>query len=205
MIDVTDYNFQTEDLSHHYQYILPILESVIKDKKPHKIFELGCGNGSLANHISQYADIQGIDPSESAVKIASEKFPQLKIDHGSAYDNLVEKYGQFPFITSFEVVEHVYSPAAYMETINNLLEPGGTLVISTPYHGYWKDLMLALTGKLDAHHTALWEGGHIKFWSIKTLTELVSRVGLEVVSVHRVGRKLPQLAKSMVMVIHKPT
>jgi hypothetical protein len=39
--------------------------------------------------------------------------------------------------------------------------------VSTPYHGYHKNLGLALSGKMDAHFTALWEGGHIKFFSIR--------------------------------------
>jgi hypothetical protein len=41
--------------------------------------------------------------------------------------------------------------------------------IMTPCHGYFKNLLLALTGKLDAHHDPLWDHGHIKFWSVPTL------------------------------------
>jgi predicted HicB family RNase H-like nuclease len=55
---------------------------------------------------------------------------------------------------------------------------GRFTVISTPYHGYWKNLMLALTGKMDAHFTALWDHGHIKFWSMRTLGELLREGGV---------------------------
>jgi 2-polyprenyl-6-hydroxyphenyl methylase/3-demethylubiquinone-9 3-methyltransferase len=37
-------------------------------------------------------------------------------------------------------------------------------VISTPFHGYWKNIALAVSGKFDDHFTALWNGGHIKFF-----------------------------------------
>jgi hypothetical protein len=47
-----------------------------------------------------------------------------------------------------------------------LLSPGGVAFISTPNHGYLKTLALAVTGKMDAHFTASWDGGHIKFFSI---------------------------------------
>ncbi len=70
---------------------------------------------------------------------------------------------------SLEVVEHLYFPRKFARTVYDLLEPGGTAIISTPYHGYWKNLVMALTGTMDAHFTALWDHGHIKFWSI-TLT-----------------------------------
>ena len=58
---------------------------------------------------------------------------------------------------------------------------GGEMIISTPYHGYLKNLALAITGKFDRHFTVLWDGGHIKFWSVKTLTKLLNEFGFEVV------------------------
>jgi 2-polyprenyl-6-hydroxyphenyl methylase/3-demethylubiquinone-9 3-methyltransferase len=62
-----------------------------------------------------------------------------------------------------EVVEHVYNPRKYVACVYSLLEECVVAIISTPYHSYIKNLALALTGKMDAHFTALWEFGHIKF------------------------------------------
>jgi hypothetical protein len=45
-----------------------------------------------------------------------------------------------------------------------------------------------LTGKMDAHFTALWDHGHIKFWSIKTLGELLREAGFTDIRFERVGR-----------------
>jgi 2-polyprenyl-6-hydroxyphenyl methylase/3-demethylubiquinone-9 3-methyltransferase len=64
-------------------------------------------------------------------------------------------------------------------------------------------LVLALTGKLDAHFTALWDHGHIKFWSRKSLGKLLKDAGIPVVEFHRAGRVLP-LSKSMIVVARKP-
>lgn len=106
-------------------------------------------------------------------------------------------------VVSLEVVEHVYAPRNYARTLFDLLEPGGTAIVSTPYHGYLKNLALALSGKMDAHFTALWDHGHIKFWSIETLTKLLDEAGFMNIRFHRVGR-VPQLAKSMIAVAQKP-
>lgn len=76
-------------------------------------------------------------------------------------------------------------------------------MISTPYHGYWKNLALALAGKMDDHFTALWDHGHIKFWSVRTLDALLEEAGFVDVCFERVGR-VPALAKSMVAVARKP-
>ncbi len=88
-------------------------------------------------------------------------------------------------------------------TLFNFLEPGGTAIVTTPYHGYLKNLVMALTGKLDAHFTALWDHGHIKFWSTKTLAQLLLEAGFVDIRFKRVGR-IPALAKSMVAIARKP-
>jgi 2-polyprenyl-6-hydroxyphenyl methylase/3-demethylubiquinone-9 3-methyltransferase len=56
---------------------------------------------------------------------------------------------------------------------------------------------------MDRHYTALWDHGHIKFWSIPTLTTLLTEAGFQTIRFHRVGR-IPALAKSMIAVAEKP-
>ena len=102
-----------------------------------------------------------------------------------------------------EVVEHVYAPRQFAKRVYDLLEPGGVAVISTPYHGYLKNLAIALLDKSDWHHTALWDHGDIKFWSIKTLGQLLAEAGFAEIKFLRVGR-IPVLAKSMIAVARKP-
>lgn len=101
------------------------------------------------------------------------------------------------------MVEHVYAPRDYAKTLFDLVEPGGMALVSTPYHGYWKNLALALGGKMDSHFTALWDHGHIKFWSVHTLGELLRDAGFEEPRFLRVGR-MPPLAKSMIAIARKP-
>ncbi|MBX3435495.1 MAG: methyltransferase domain-containing protein [Pirellulales bacterium] len=103
---------------------------------------------------------------------------------------------------SLEVVEHVYAPRDYAATLFSLVEPGGIAIVSTPYHGYLKNLALAATGAMDRHFTALWDHGHIKFWSIATLTQLLEEAGFARVRFLRVGRFAP-LAKSMIAVAER--
>jgi 2-polyprenyl-6-hydroxyphenyl methylase/3-demethylubiquinone-9 3-methyltransferase len=56
---------------------------------------------------------------------------------------------------------------------------------------------------MDAHFTALWDYGHIKFWSEKTLRVLLEEAGFRDIRFRRVGR-VPALAKSMIAVARKP-
>jgi len=78
----------------------------------------------------------------------------------------------------------------------------GHLVITTPYHGYMKNLLLSLLNEWDSHHSPLWHGGHIKFWSRTTLTKLLQENGFTVVDFSGVGR-ISYFWKSMVLVAKK--
>ena len=208
---ISGYEYTDGGSNHSHDYLLPTLIAELEIVKKQtggsnaQLFELGCGNGSVAARLAELGwGITGVDPSREGIAQARAAHPGLRLATGSAYDDLAGIYGRFPVVTSLEVVEHVYAPRDYAKTLYDLLEPGGTAIISTPFHGYWKNLAMALTGKMDAHFTALWDHGHIKFWSEKTLTQLLSEVGLEVMRFHHVGR-IPALAKSMIVVARKPS
>ncbi len=204
-VAIDGYQYESGELNHSHDYLLPAVVTAVKQCVPDgsRLFDLGCGNGSVAKAmVARGYRVTGVDPSADGIKQANERHPELNLHAGSAYDPLVERYGRFPLVYSLEVVEHVYAPRDYARTLADLVEPGGYAVISTPYHGYLKNLALAVTGAMDAHFTALWDHGHIKFWSVPTLTRLLGEAGLKVEAVKRVGR-LPPLAKSMVLIARK--
>lgn len=209
MNDISGFEWTSADHTNAHSYLMPVVISELSklkqsDPNTNRLFELGCGNGSMANVMAQQGwQVTGVDPSEQGIAQANSRYPALNLRQGSAYDDLTSLYGRFPVVTSLEVVEHVYAPRQYAATLFSLLEPGGTAIISTPYHGYWKNLAMALTGKLDAHFTALWDHGHIKFWSFKTLTQLLTEAGFIDIRFRRVGR-IPPLAKSMIAIARKP-
>lgn len=199
-----DYQYLSTEASHTHGYLWSPALGILKEEPGNRVFDLGCGNGSFARHLKQHGfEVHGVDPSEEAILRAREADPTLPLETGSAYDDLAERFGQFPLVTSLEVVEHVYYPRKYAACVASLLQSGGSAIISTPYHSYLKNLTLAASGKMDQHFTALWDHGHIKFWSIKTLTTLFAEAGLVRRQVLRVGR-FPALAKSMILVFQKP-
>lgn len=198
-----EYLYDSHETNDSHTILLPAVDKMVEEFSPNTIFDLGCGNGSVARHLSSRCTVTGIDPSISAVAIANKAYPDIRIERGSAYDDLGARYGTFDMVLSLEVVEHLYDPRTFARNIYQLLNPGGTAIISTPYHGYLKNLALAVTGRMDAHFWALWDGGHIKFWSIRTLSILLKEAGFDILRFERVGR-IRALAKSMIAVAQKP-
>jgi 2-polyprenyl-3-methyl-5-hydroxy-6-metoxy-1,4-benzoquinol methylase len=204
MVDmIPDYEYR--DVTCWSECLWPTIKEVVEKRSfnERKSFDLGCGNGSVSNLLSELGfKVIGIDPSESGVSVAASNFPHLQFHKGSAYDDLAAQYGQFPLVISLEVVEHCYDPRKFAHTLCALVDDGGIAIISTPYHGYLKNLALAVAGKWDDHLGPLWDGGHIKFFSIATLRTLLTDAGFRDIRFIRVGR-IPPLAKSIVAVASK--
>lgn len=201
---VIDYQYSDAEAAHTHTYLWGPVERLLRSRKNQKVFDLGCGNGAFARHLKALRhEVVGVDPSEEGISHARRMDSEQLLEVGNAYESLADRYGQFPVLISLEVVEHVYYPKKFAKSVADLLEPGGMAIISTPYHSYLKNLALSVIGSMDAHFTALWDHGHIKFWSVETLTALFEEVGLRREQVLRVGR-IPPLAKSMILVFRKP-
>lgn len=198
------YSNATDSCAH--EYLWPNLVKILRTHAPppKRVFDLGCGNGSVSSRLSGLGyQVTGVDPSESGIRQASAAYPDCDVYEASGYDDLAGRFGQFPVVVTLEVVEHLYDPRLFCRRLFDLLSPGGLGILSTPYHGYAKNLALGISGKMDAHFTALWDGGHIKFFSPRTITSLLSEAGLEVKSISRIGR-FPALAKSMMVTFRRP-
>ena len=199
-----NYGYENSEAAHTHSYLWKPILHCLPHQDGLRIFDLGCGNGAFARYLkTQGLAVEGVDPSEEAISRAQKSDPDQRLEVGSAYESLEKRFGKFPVVVSLEVVEHVYYPRKFALCIAEMLEPGGIAIVSTPYHSYLKNCALAISGKMDSHFTALWDHGHIKFWSTETLTRLFKEVGLEREKVIRTGR-FPVLAKSMILVFRKP-
>ena len=103
---------------------------------------------------------------------------------------------------ALEVVEHLFYPKKLFEQSYQLLRTGGYLILSTPYHGYLKNLACSFVNGWDRHFSVDWDGGHIKFFSKKTLEQMACNAGFKSPRSRGIGR-VPGLWKSMLMVSEK--
>lgn len=187
-------------------YLHPAAEALFPPITPGmRVLDVGCGNGYWAGwFVERGCQVVGLDPSPSGIRVAREAVPGARFEETIVSTDTLSQLNEEPFdlVVSFEVVEHVYSPKTWALGCLTALKPGGTLVCSTPYHGYLKNLGIAIFGKWDHHHQPMNEGGHIKFWSVPTLTRQLNEVGFRDVQFRGAGR-YPWLWKSMVLSARK--
>lgn len=202
---VADYGWQAE-APHSCEYLEPQVLRLLREIKPGRVLDIGSGNGHLSGKLAGAGfDVVGVEQDEGGLEIARAAHPGLRFHRQSVDDDpgrLLEQERRFDAVVSTEVIEHLFTPARLVRYAHAVLVDGGHLLVSTPYHGYWKNVALALLGRWDHHHTVLWDGGHIKFFSYRTLAALLTANGFEVVRFIGVGR-VPGLWKSMIVVARR--
>ena len=169
------------------------------------ICDLGCGNGHIAGRLAASGyDVTGIDASRSGIRIAQRSYPSATFVE-ARLDQDIQQLGlpEFDLVISSDVIEHLYRPSDLVATVYSVLKPGGHVLLGTPYHGYLKNLALAVTGRMDSHFSVLHDGGHIKFFSVKTLSQLMLAHSFEALTFTFYGRA-PWLWKNMICHARKP-
>ena len=187
-------------MSHTFNYIFPGVVRWLKEANARSVLDLGCGNGAFANELAKAGfEVTGIDASESGIAFASKSYRTVQFLHADLRNPLPEGFRRsYDAVLAIEVIEHLLQPRVLFERAHEALRARGLFIVSTPYHGYLKNLALALTNHFDAHWHPLRDFGHVKFFSEATIRQLFDEQQFSVGGFKRVGR-IPPFAKSMIL------
>lgn len=204
--NVTSYGWETANGPNSCNYITPKILKILKSLPVTRVADIGSGNGALCGSIDKNGyEVVGIEYDPQGFRISSKAYPNINFYNVGIEGNpsdILKNEDIFDAVVSTEVIEHLYSPHLLPIFAKALLKENGYLIVSTPYHGYLKNVAISILNKWDWHHTPLWHGGHIKFWSKKTLSKLLQENGFQAIRFYGVGR-LPFLWKSMILVAVK--
>ena len=200
------FDWKSDQAPYSHAYLSGPVLALLSDLGARRVLDVGAGNGRLAARIAEAGmHVVGIEYNPEGVAIARRAYPDIAFHARGVQDDasdIVREEGMFDTVVSTEVIEHLYDPSQLLSFASQFLEPGGRLIVSTPYHGYWKNLALSVAGKWDFHHHPRKVGGHVKFWSRKQLALLMEENGFVVDRFVGAGR-FPYLWKSMIMTAHR--
>ncbi len=112
--------------------ILPLLQSVSKSAR---IFDMGCGSGSLLKGLKDagYTNVIGMDLSEEQVNMAHE-FGVSEVVLGDAMQFFRSSEEQFDIITGMDIIEHFTKDelVELLQLIQSKLKKGGMAIFRTP-------------------------------------------------------------------------
>ena len=107
------------------------LRMVLPWIKPGALLDVGAGTGQfLAQARPHFSRVEGTEVSESAMRIAREKYG-LSIMR-TFVEDVRDRNGTFDNVTLFHVLEHVPDPRATVMKCASLLTDGGIIMIAVP-------------------------------------------------------------------------
>jgi SAM-dependent methyltransferase len=156
----------------------PVLAPMIPAKPDITILDYGCGNGYVLDQMRRLnpgARFFGVDVSEAALTAARDRLPDVTFYRVKDGGHVPLDGGAVDFIFCSEVVEHVYDTQVTFSEFARLLRPGGRILLTTPYHGLVKNVLLVLLA-FDRHFDPT--GPHVRFFTKRSLFACLRRVAL---------------------------
>lgn len=166
-----------------------------------RILDFGCNTGAAAKRFSKAGhQVTGVDISSSAIEVSKIEVPRAKFIVLESENQLPFVDGSFDVCFASEVIEHVFDVRGCIREIYRILSPGGLFLITVPYHGWLKNLGV-ISFNFEKHFSP--QGGHIRFFSKKSMKEALVNEGFLVDQMAGLGRFWP-LWRTLFAKAHKP-
>jgi 2-polyprenyl-6-hydroxyphenyl methylase/3-demethylubiquinone-9 3-methyltransferase len=168
------------------RWLLECLREHAQGARPRRILDAGCGSGEFAAFLRKSGfEVTAIDLSSDVIAAASAAHPGIRFLVGSLEDRLDLADGEFDAIWHTEVLEHLFDVHACLSELNRVLRQGGLLLLTTPYHGWLKNLVIACT-RFEEHFNPYLS--HVRFFTRRSLSACLVRAGFEPVHWRGLGR-----------------
>ena len=99
-------------------------------------------------------------------------------------------YGLFDAVSFLDVLEHLADPLAALHRARELLAPGGVLLVSVPNVGYWPVVRDLIAGRFDYQPVGILCNTHVRFFTARSLEQMLQDAGFELVQLRRHGPPL---------------
>jgi 2-polyprenyl-3-methyl-5-hydroxy-6-metoxy-1,4-benzoquinol methylase len=152
-----------------------------------RVLDVGCGEGQFAVELVRAGFlVVGVDVAEEPLRRARVSHPDLDLRVVSGDGPWPLSDASFDVVWVGETIEHVADTAGWLSEVRRVLRSGGSLLLTTPAHGRLAMLRLALSHrKFDAHFDP--RADHLRFYTRRTLTNLLEDFGFEDVRVLEAG------------------
>jgi 2-polyprenyl-6-hydroxyphenyl methylase/3-demethylubiquinone-9 3-methyltransferase len=176
------------------------LDTIQALSKAQKILDIGCQSGHFCGELKKLGhEPYGVEIETQLVDNALTKYKDISFQVCDCEKTIPFNDCYFDTVWAGEVIEHIASTDAFINEINRILKVGGHFVLSTPMHNRLKSTYISLF-RFEKHFDP--EFPHYRFYTIKSLNEVLTKRGFEIINIKYLGR-IPIIANTMLITAKK--
>ena len=147
------------------------------------ILEFGCGEAPLGAALKQRQKcrVVGIEIDPRAAAIARKRIDDVYCGDAREIVALIRE--KFDWIIGGDIVEHLDEPWSFLADLRKVCAPGGHLLLSIPNIAHAAVVSDLLRGRFDYVYMGLTCVGHVRFFTKRTIEEMLSIAGWTVVEI----------------------
>lgn len=144
------------------------------------VLDVGCATGYLAQALAaRGCTVSGIEYDADAAEKARQHMAVVVVGDLHSFDFATAFPGElFDALVFGDILEHLLDPAAVLRSALAVLAPGGSVVISVPNVTHGSLRLAHLQGRWRYTETGLLDRTHIRFFTRRSLHDLLTEAGL---------------------------
>ena len=158
-----------------------------------RLLDIGCGPGFLLVAAREAGwQVHGIDSAQYAAEYASTRFG-LDVTIGEIED--IEMEGLFRVATMWDVLAHIRDPLSALRRAHEMIQPGGSLFVRTPYRTKRMFSVARQISFLPKARTLLHIPAQLNHFNPKSLASMMDSAGFSIhdIEEHRHDSLRPKL------------
>jgi 2-polyprenyl-3-methyl-5-hydroxy-6-metoxy-1,4-benzoquinol methylase len=150
-----------------------------------RVLDLGCASGALGAALkARGATVVGVERDPAYAALARECLDEVVEADLETFDPA--PLGTFDVLVAGDVLEHLADPWSVLRRFAAVVEPGGTVVVSLPNVRHWESVFaIAVRGRFPRRNEGVFDGTHLRWFTLHDAWSLVDQAGLTVEAVER--------------------
>ncbi len=176
----------TAPAPHVYEHANPLfVRAVLRHGKAPVVLDVGCWNGVLGRKLirSCGAIVDGMerDPGRADEARAAGYRRVDVIDLNGPLTDAGNR--DYDFILFGDILEHLLRPEEVLAELSRRIKPGGRILVSLPNIAFIVNRLTHLLGRWDYQDYGILDRTHLRFFTKRTMLELLGSADLRVVRV----------------------
>jgi methionine biosynthesis protein MetW len=150
-----------------------------------RVLDLGCASGALGAALkARGAYVVGVESDAEYAARARDRLDHVVEADLETLDPA--PLGRFDVLVAGDVLEHLRDPWDVLRRFAEIVEPGGTVIVSLPNVRHWETVFaIGIQGRFPRRNEGVFDATHLRWFTLHDAWSLVEQAGLQVEDAER--------------------